>query len=89
MISLNLEALGVTEEALEKSILSTLGLNREQAVTALAEKFGVSISTGNAGAISTGDEVLTSQGPSVAAVLTTAEIATLKEAASISQRIFS
>lgn len=88
MLTLNLETLGVTEEALTQSILNELGLSKEEAVAALADKFGVSLSQGS-NAISSGDSVLTSQGESVAAVLTNAEVATLKEAAAISARIFS
>ena len=88
MISLNLETLGVTEEALEKSILSTLGLSREGAVKALAEKFGVSISAPESAVVNSGDEVLTSQGASKAAILTESELSTLREAASITNRLF-
>ena len=91
MISLNLETLGVTEEALEKSILSTLGLSREGAVKALAEKFGVSLSAPEsavAAVVSSGDEVLTSEGASKAAILTESELSTLREAASITNRLF-
>ena len=91
MISLNLAELGVTEEALEASILSTLGLSREGAVKALAEKFGVSLPSAEvavAAPISSGDEVLTSQGASKAAVLTESELSTLREAASITNRLF-
>ena len=91
MISLNLAELGVTEEALEASILSTLGLSREGAVKALAEKFGVSLPSAEvavAAPISSGDEVLTSQGASTAAILTESELSTLREAASITNRLF-
>lgn len=91
MISLNLAELGVTEEALEASILSTLGLSREGAVKALAEKFGVALPSAEAAVaapISSGDEVLTSQGASKAAILTDSELSTLREAASITNRLF-
>jgi len=91
MISLNLAELGVTEEALEASILSTLGLSREGAVKALAEKFGVALPSAEvavAAPISSGDEVLTSQGASKAAILTDSELSTLREAASITNRLF-
>ena len=91
MLNLNLEALGVTEEALEKTILSTLGLSREGAVKALAEKFDVAIPSGEvvvAAPVSAGDEVLTSQGASKAAILTEDELSTLRKAASITNRLF-
>jgi len=88
MLTLNLETLGVTEESLTQSILSELGLSKEEAVLALADKFGVSLGS-KSSPISNGDSVLTSQGESVAAVLTLAEAATLKQAAAISARIFS
>lgn len=87
-MKINLEALGVTEGSLTKAVLSELGLSKEEAVLALADKFGVSLGKDST-TISTGDSVLTSEGESVAAVLTGAEIATLKEAAAISTRIFS
>lgn len=87
MLTLNLEALGVTEEALTQSILSELGLSKEEAVKALADKFGVSLSS-KSSPVAQGDSVLTTQGESVAAVVTLAEAATLKQAAAISSRLF-
>ena len=90
MISLNLEKLGVTEASLESAILDQLGLSREGAVKALAEKFGVELSSPQAtGAMSSGATVLTTEGDATAQVLTTDELATLKKAASITNRIFS
>jgi hypothetical protein len=88
MLKLNLESLGVTEEALTQSILNELGLTKEQAVKALAERLGVPLKEDGT-SVSTGDSVLTTQGESVAQVLTPAEINTLREAAAISSRIFS
>lgn len=87
MLTLNLEKLGVTEEALTQSILSELGLSKEEAVKALADKFGVSLSS-KPSPVAQGDSVLTTQGESVAAVVTLAEAATLKQAAAISSRLF-
>lgn len=40
-LTLDLGALGVTEEALIKNVLGKLGMTKEQAVKALADKLGV------------------------------------------------
>ncbi len=87
MLTLNLEALGVSEAALEKSILSELGLTREEAVKALAAKFGVPFPSA-ASTVSAGDLVQTDQGESKAAILTQGEADCLKQAGAIAQRIF-
>jgi len=87
MLTLNLEALGVTEEALTNAILSELGLSKEEAVKALAESLGVPFSNGSS-TVKTGDSVATEQGESVAAIITDSDLATLKNAAAITQRLF-
>ncbi len=87
-MNLNLEALGVTEASLEKAILSQLGMNREQAVNALAEKFGVEFNTPIA-VVTNGAEVKTSEGVAKAAILSDSELKTLRDAAAISTRLFS
>jgi len=89
MISLNLEKLGVSEKALENAILSELGLSREQAVKALAEKFGVDLSAPAAGPVANGSTVKTTDGEATALILSDSELSTLKQAAAISNRIFS
>lgn len=87
MLKLNFEALGVTEDALAQSILDELGMTKEQAVTALAQKFGVDVST--SAIVQNGERVRTTQGEAIATVLTPSEINTLREAASIQTRLFS
>ena len=87
MLTLNLAKLGVTEEALQAAILGELNLSPEQAIKALAEKLGVSLGNG-AAPVKAGDTVQTEQGESRAAILTSAEAQTLKEAGAIAQRIF-
>ena len=88
MLNLNLEALGVTEKALEDTILSQLGLDREGAVKALADKFGVSL-TSPTQVVKNGSTVTTDQGETKAAILSDRELSVLKEAAAISTRLFS
>lgn len=90
MLTLNLATLGVTEEALERSILNELGMTKEQAVRALAEKFGVTIPAAVApvGAVKTGDTVQTDQGEAKAKVLSEAEVRTIAEAGTIMERLF-
>ncbi len=73
MLNLNLEALGVTESALKTAILSKLNMTPEQAVAALAEKFGVEAPAK----------------PEAAVEVTPAEVAILKEALAIQTRILS
>lgn len=87
-MNLNLEKLGVTEASLEKAVLSELGLTREEAVKALAEKFGVDLNP-TAGIVTSGSEVKTSEGVAKATILSDSELSTLREAAAISSRIFS
>lgn len=86
-MNLNLGALGVTPEVLEKALLSELGLSRKEAVHALANHFGVELNSGQP--IKSGSTVVTEQGASTAQVITEAEVATLRDAAAISARIFS
>jgi len=87
MLTLNLETLGVTEEALTQAVLNELGLSKEEAVASLAEKLGVSLNKTGPN-ISNGDSVQTEQGESVATILTPGEANILKEAAAIQSRIF-
>jgi hypothetical protein len=67
MLSLNLGALGVTDEALIKAVLGQLGITPEQAIEQLAAKLGVS--PARAGAIQNGDVVQTAQGPAKAVIV--------------------
>lgn len=85
MLTLNLEALGVSEAALERTILSQLGMSREQAVKALADKFGVSL-TSEAKPVQGGDTVKTVDGDTKAAILTPEEQRTLARAGEILNR---
>lgn len=87
MLKLDLSALGVSEQALERAILAELGMSREQAVRALANKFGVSLE-GDATVIRNGAEVRTDQGVARAQTLTENELATLRQASQITQRLF-
>jgi len=92
-MNLNLEALGVTRESLVQAILKETGLTPEGAVIALAEQLGVDIMKADdyqptAASLSSGDEVLTSEGAARAAILTESEIGTLREAAAIQTRLF-
>jgi len=90
-MNLNLEALGVTKESLINGVLAQTGLSAEDAVLKLANELGVEIAKApdvRSTTISDGDSVLTSAGESRAAILTAAELATLKEAAAIQTRLF-
>ena len=82
MLTLNLEALGVSEAALERTILSQLGMTREQAVKALAEKFGVDL-TAQAQPVQNGDVIDTVDGQTKAAILTPEEQQVLARAGAI------
>lgn len=73
---LNLSALGVSEQALTDAILSQLGMTKEQAVKALAEKLGVKFGS-DASAVKTGDTVQTAQGAAKALVIDEADRAAL------------
>lgn len=82
MLTLNLEALGVSEAALERTILSQLGMTREQAVKALAEKFGVDL-TSKTQPVQNGDVINTVDGETKAAILTPEEQQVLARAGAI------
>lgn len=93
-MNINLEALGITKQAVVNAVLEETGLSREGAVIALAKELGVEIMNANdykpeTTTLSTGDEVLTSKGAARAAILTDSELNTLREAAAISTRLFS
>ena len=92
-MQVDLNAFGVTEEKLIDAVLSQTGLDREGAVIALANKLGVEIMKADNyrpnSPVQDGEEVLTSQGAGRAAILTESEIATLREATAIQQRLFS
>lgn len=83
MLTLNLEALGVSERALEEAVLSQLGMNREQAVRALADRFGVDLTPPAQTAVRNGDVIDTVEGQTKAAILTPEEQATLARAGAI------
>lgn len=82
MLTLNLEALGVSEAALERTILSQLGMTREQAVKALASKFDVSLNPEPA-QVKNGDVIDTVDGQTKAAILTPEEQRILSQAGAI------
>lgn len=87
MLTLNLSSLGVSEASLERAILAELGMTREQAVKALADKFGVSLAA-PVTTIRDGARVATDKGDAVAQTLTADELATLRNAAQITSRLF-
>ena len=95
MLKLDLSALGVSEESLIDQVLAQTGLSREAAVIALADRLGVEImkaddyEAAKPAPVNDGDSVLTTRGAGRAAILTESEQATLREAAAISQRLFS
>lgn len=92
-MQVDLSALGVTEEKLIDAVLSQTGLSREDAVVALANRLGVEIMKADDykpnSPVQDGEEVLTTQGASRAAILTESEIAILRDATAIQQRLFS
>ena len=92
-MQVDLNAFGVTEEKLIDVVLSQTGLSREDAVVALAERLGVEIMKADDyqpnAPVQDGEEVLTSQGAGRAAILTEREIAVLRDATAIQQRLFS
>ncbi len=92
-MNINLEALGITKQAVVNAVLEETGLSAEEAVIALANELGVRIMNADdykpeSNAISNGAEVLTTEGTARAAVLSEGEINTLREAAAISSRLF-
>lgn len=89
---IDLEKFGVSKETLVNAVLSETGLSREDAVVELAKTLGVEIQKvddyqPNA-PVTAGDEVLTTQGPGRAAILTEGELETLRNATAIQQRLF-
>ena len=93
-MNINLEALGITKEAVVRAVLEETGLTAEGAVKALAKELGVEVINADdyqpeASALSNGAEVLTTEGAARAAILSDGEIATLREAAAIQTRLFS
>lgn len=82
MLTLNLSTLGVSEAALENAILGELGMTREQAVKALADKFGVDLSRPSR-PVQNGDVLDTVDGQTKAAILTPEEQECLARAGAI------
>lgn len=77
-----------SEQELKSAILNELGMNEEQAVRALANKLGVKLPDSSvSSSVQDGQRVVTDRGESVARTVSQSEQDTLRQAASILNRV--